>query len=162
MSELTECQRPPPPKPAAGSLSLSVTPPTLSVVPPTISAAPPTSPLSLSSVAMRFLLLRGLVAFVALDTREDWGRYTPTLLNGSRNELPGIHLLGTWVNRTQEGGRRMWGGVSVLRYSSSSGVEVRPSISLRCGWRPKRAITSRAPLACARPQTRLPPCGGAA
>jgi hypothetical protein len=53
----------------------------------------------------------------------------------------------TWVNRPQKGGRRLWGGVSVLKYSSSSGVEVRPSISLRCGWRPKRAITSRAPSA---------------
>jgi hypothetical protein len=63
------------------------------------------------------------------------------------NELRRITLLRGWVNRPQEGGRRKCGGVSVLRYSSSSGVEARPSISLRCGWRPKRAITSRAPLA---------------
>src|SRR5215203_3257313 len=68
-------------------------------------------------------------------------------------ESPRIYLLGTWVNRPQEGGRRMWGGVSVLRYSSSSGVEVRPSISLRCGWRPNRAITSRAALAWETPNS---------
>ena len=37
----------------------------------------------------------------------------------------------------QAGSRRMWGGISVLRYSSSSGVDTRPSISLRCGWRPR-------------------------
>ncbi len=49
----------------------------------------------------------------------------------------------------------MWGGVSVLRYFSSSGVEVRPSISLRCGWRPKRAMTSRAALACEIPNSAI-------
>src|SRR5215213_4852744 len=50
--------------------------------------------------------------------------------------------------KVQKGGWRRCGGVSVLRYSSSSGVEVRPSISLRCGWRPKRAMTLRVALAC--------------
>jgi hypothetical protein len=63
------------------------------------------------------------------------------------DDLRRMYLLRTRVNRPQEGARRMWGGVSVLKYSSSSGVEVRPSISLRCGWRPKRAITSRTALA---------------
>jgi hypothetical protein len=47
---------------------------------------------------------------------------------GAGCELPRTLLLGTWVNRPQEGGRRMWGGVSVLRYSSSSGVEVVDSL----------------------------------
>jgi hypothetical protein len=56
--------------------------------------------------------------------------------------------LGSLLNKAQEeGGRRKCGGVSVLRYSSSSDVEGRPSISLRCGCRPKRAMTSRVVLA---------------
>jgi hypothetical protein len=70
----------------------------------------------------------------------------PGGMHDPANQLRRISLLRGWVNRPQEGGRRKCGGVSVLRYSSSSGVEARPSISLRCGWRPKRAITSRAPL----------------
>ena len=52
----------------------------------------------LLSFALRLIhrdLHRGFVAFVALDTQEAWGRYTPTLLNGSRNELPGMRLLET-------------------------------------------------------------------
>src|SRR5215210_8633649 len=65
----------------------------------------------------------------------------PNFLVLRLGEVRRICLLRTRVNRPQEGGRRKCGGVSVLRYSSSSGVEARPSISLRCGWRPKRAIT---------------------
>jgi hypothetical protein len=49
----------------------------------------------------------------------------------------------------------MWGGVSVLRYSNSPGVDSRPSISLRCGWRPKRAMTSRAALAWLTPNSAI-------
>ena len=51
----------------------------------------------------------------------------------------------------------MWGGVLASKYSSASGVEVRPSISLRCGWRPKRAITSRAPSSLRGPELHLRP-----
>ena len=39
-------------------------------------------------------------------------------------ELPRILVPRTRVNRPQEGSPRLWGGLSVLKYCSSSGVEV--------------------------------------
>jgi hypothetical protein len=58
-------------------------------------------------------------------------------------EVPEKTTLASAVNKAQEMGRRRCGGV---RYSTASGVESRPTISLRREWRPKRAMRPRAAL----------------
>jgi hypothetical protein len=59
----------------------------------------------------------------------------------------GIEFAEKFVCLRYVGIRRVWTSWPFARYSSSSGVDCRPRISLRCGWRPKRAITSRCPRA---------------